>query len=94
MRMQLNHEHQLMLLKDILSEQQSECCGTISEYEQLERLIQSLLANDAIHDHLKQSLKNIYQYSQKGKNSRDSAQHITEYDQHITNWIEDLNMFS
>ena len=40
--MPINQQHQLEVLKDILVNHQSDCCGTVSECEQLERLIQSL----------------------------------------------------
>ena len=92
--MPLSHQDQLMLLKDILSEHESECCGTVAEYEQLERLIQSLIANDAVNEQLKQSLESIYSYSQQGKYSRDSTKHINAYQQQLSQWILDLNTFS
>ncbi|WP_243386009.1 YtzH-like family protein [Bacillus kexueae] len=92
--MQLNHEHQLMLLKDILSEQHSECCGTESEYEQIDRLIQSLLNNEQISQSLKQSLQHVYQYSQERNNGPDYSDHIQSYRDDIPNWITNLNTFS
>ncbi|WP_243291070.1 YtzH-like family protein [Bacillus sp. FJAT-47783] len=92
--MQLNHKHQLMLLKDILSEQHSECCGTDSEYEQMERLIQSLLQNNEVNETLKQSLQNMYQYSQGRNKGPNFSEHITAYKDDIPSWITDLNTFS
>lgn len=35
--MPLNAEHQMNILKDILSNHQSDCCGTVAECEQVER---------------------------------------------------------
>lgn len=92
--MHLNHEHQLMLLNDILSEQHSECCGTESEYEQMERLIQSLLNNEAVNENLKPTLQNMYEYCQKGKNCFDYQMHIQSHKQDMSNWIQDLNTYS
>ncbi len=65
--MAINHEHQLTVLKDILSEHQLDRSGTVAECEQIERLAKSLIANDAVHSELKQTLSHIYTYSQNGK---------------------------
>ena len=46
--MPLQYQDQVSLLKDILTNHQTDCCGSVSEYEQLERLIKSLLVNSNI----------------------------------------------
>jgi len=92
--MHLNHEHQLMLLNDILSEQHSECCGTESEYEQMERLIHSLLTNEAVNENLKTTLQSMSKYCEKGKNCFDVEQHIETHKQDMENWIQNLNTYS
>ena len=47
--MPLQYQDQVNLLKDILTNQQTDCCGSVSEYEQLERLIKSLMANSNVN---------------------------------------------
>ena len=42
--MPLSHEHQISLIKDILNNQQTDCCGSVAEYEQVERLVKSLIS--------------------------------------------------
>lgn len=92
--MPLNHEHQLTILRDILMNHQSDCCGTVSECEQLERLIQSLLTNDQLDDGVKSKLSDVYYYSQSGKYSSDLDQHITNHQQQLSQWVSDLDSYS
>ncbi|MEH7802033.1 YtzH-like family protein, partial [Bacillus pumilus] len=44
--MGLNRQHQLQLIKDILTDHQLDCCGTVAEYEQVGRVIQFMLAKE------------------------------------------------
>lgn len=92
--MPLNHEHQLTILKDILTNHQSDCCGTVSECEQLERLVQSLLANDQVTDDVKSKLNDVYYYSQSGKYSSDLDQHITNHQNQLSQWVTDIDSYS
>jgi urease gamma subunit len=92
--MPLNHEHQLTILRDILMNHQSDCCGTVSECEQLERLVQSLLTNDQITDDVKSMLNDVYYYSQSGKYSADLDQHITNHQNQLSQWVTDFNTYS
>jgi YtzH-like protein len=92
--MPLNHEHQLTILKDILTNHQSDCCGTVSECEQLERLVQSLLSNDQVTDDVKSKLNDVYYYSQSGKYSSDLDQHITNHQNQLSQWVTDIDSYS
>ncbi|PEY42459.1 hypothetical protein CN354_03175 [Bacillus cereus] len=92
--MPINQQHQLEILKDILINHQSDCCGTVSECEQLERLIQSLLANDTIHSDVKAMLNDVYYYSQSGKYSSDLDNHISNNQEQLTEWIAGMDSFS
>jgi predicted Zn-dependent peptidase len=92
--MPINHEHQLALLKDILTEHSLDCCGTVSECEQLERVIKSLLGNDNINDNVKGMLQEIYSYSQGGKYSGDLDQHISNHQSQLSQWISDFDQYS
>jgi DNA topoisomerase VI subunit A len=73
---------------------QSDCCGTVSECEQLERLIQSLLTNDQLDDGVKSKLNDVYYYSQSGKYSSDLDQHITNHQQQLSQWVSDLDSYT
>lgn len=90
MNMAINHEHQLTVLKDILSEHHLDRSGTVSECEQIERLAKSLIANDAVHSELKQTLSHIYTYSQSGKNATDLSSHIDQHEQQLAEWMDQL----
>lgn len=92
--MPLNYEHQLTILKDILTNHQSDCCGTVSECEQLERLVQSLLLNDQVTDDVKSKLNDVYYYSQSGKYSSDLDQHITNHQNQLSQWVTDIDSYS
>ncbi|MBD1380181.1 YtzH-like family protein [Metabacillus arenae] len=92
--MPLDYHHQVALLKDILSDHQTDCCGTIAECEQLERVIKSLMTNSNIDQNLKNILQQIYQYSQSGVNSSGLNQHIQSSQQNLTQWIHEIDTFS
>lgn len=91
--MPINQQHQLEVLKDILVNHQSDCCGTVSECEQLERLIQSLLANDNISSDAKTMLNDVYSYSQSGKSSSNLDNHISNNQEQLTQWIAGMDNF-
>ncbi|MDQ0215742.1 putative Zn-dependent peptidase [Oikeobacillus pervagus] len=92
--MTLNHQHQLELLKDILSNHQTDCCGSVAECEQLERLVKSLMVNQHIHSSMKPLLENVYSYSQNGKNAGNLNQHIQSHQSQLSEWVADMNHFS
>lgn len=92
--MPLNQQHQLEILKDILVNHQSDCCGTVSECEQLERIVQSLLANDAIASDVKTMLNDVHYYSQTGKMSPDLDNHISGHQEQLSQWISGMDSFS
>lgn len=91
--MPLNHSDQLNMLKDILSEHLSDSNGTVSEYEQMDRLVKSLLDNDGISEEMKQQLQEIQSYSEIGKQSMDSQEHIFENQNNLNQWIEGMDQF-
>ncbi|MBA9026243.1 YtzH-like family protein [Peribacillus huizhouensis] len=92
--MPLSHEHQMTLLKDILSNHQTDCCGSISEYEQVERLVKSLLVNNGVHQNVKSILQDVYQYSQNGISTSDSDQHIQTHQDQLLQWVDGMNQYS
>ncbi|MTH55628.1 hypothetical protein GKZ89_19730 [Bacillus mangrovi] len=92
--MPLDYQNQVTLLKDLLSEHQTECCGTAAECEQIERLIKSLMVNANVNDHVKNVLMNIYDYSQSSKNASELNSHISSQQENLTHWIQEIDSFS
>ncbi|MCP3741101.1 YtzH-like family protein [Rossellomorea sp. BNER] len=92
--MPLNHQDQVQLLTDILSNHQTDCCGSISECEQLERLVKSLMVNSNIQENIKPVLEEIYQYSQHGINSHSLDDHILSNQQKLSQWVDNMNMYT
>lgn len=89
--MPLNQQHQVEVLKDILSNHQTDCCGSVSELEQLERLAKSLMVDSNLNN---QVLEQIYSYSQNGINSSNLDNHIESHQQQLSQWVSDMDQFS
>jgi hypothetical protein len=93
--MSLTVNHQLELLMDLLDEQQSECCAQVSEYQQIKRLVKSMMANNTITDEqLLQLLPEIYNYGRQGESVQNQEEHITTNIDNITNWISAIEQTS
>lgn len=89
--MPLNENDQINLLKDILTNQRVDCCGSVSECEQLERLVKSLMAQFNLDNHTLSLLEEIYHYSQEGIQSTNLDSHITTYQPKLTQWVQGIN---
>nr|WP_295970975.1 YtzH-like family protein [uncultured Bacillus sp.] len=92
--MPLQYSDQVNIIKDILMNHQTDCCGSVSECEQMERLIKSLLDNFNMNQTNKNVLEQIYHYSQGGKNSTNLDQHIESHQQQLSQWVDDIEQFS
>ncbi|KAA0549047.1 hypothetical protein FZW96_03800 [Bacillus sp. BGMRC 2118] len=92
--MPLDLHNQISVLMDILSNQQTDCCGTVAECEQLERLVKSMLTNEHLSSEAKNVLMDVYQYSQNGKYSAHLDDHILSHQQDISRWIDDIHQLS
>ncbi len=90
----IQYQDQVNLLKDILSDHQSECCGTVAECEQLERVIKSLMVHSNTNQQSKELLEDIYNYSQTGKYSASLDQHIESHQNQLSQWINDIDTYS
>jgi hypothetical protein len=90
----LNHDDQVTLLKDILNNHQSDCCGSVAECEQLERLVKSLMVNTQIDQNVKNVLQEVYQYSQHGVGTSDLDQHILSNQANLSSWVSNIDQFS
>lgn len=92
--MPLNQQHVMTLLKDILNDHKSDCCGSVSECEQLERLVKSLMVDYRTNNDAKDILSKIYSYSQDGINSTNLDQHIESHQQQLSQWASEIDQFS
>ena len=90
--MTLSVNNQLTLLYDILDEQQADCCASVSEYEQIIRLVESMVRNNSIsNEQLLSLLPEIYHYGRQGV----SAQNMQITLQHIKKiWMNGLKPYS
>lgn len=86
--MTLTVNNQLTLLHDLLDEQKIDCCGNVAEYQQIKRIVQSIIAKDNINDEqLLQLLPEIYNYGRQGEIAQNLPEHITTNKNNIENWI-------
>jgi len=86
--MTISVNNQLTLLLDILDEHHADCCGSVSEYQQIERLVTSLLANKSISDEqLLHLLPEIYNYGKQGESAQSLPDYITLNKTNLGNWI-------
>jgi hypothetical protein len=92
--MPLNHQDQVTLLKDILNNHQTDCCGSVSECEQLERLVKSLMVNTQIDQNVKSTLQEVYNYSQQGAGTADLDEHILSNQGNLSHWVSNIDSFS
>ncbi|MDQ0272226.1 YtzH-like family protein [Cytobacillus purgationiresistens] len=92
--MPIRLQDQLWLLKDILNNHQSDCCGSISECEQVERLVKSLMTQNDLKQDLKPILLEVYQYSQSGIQSNHLNQHIESSREELSQWVNGMNQLT
>lgn len=91
-RMPLSHLDQITLLKDILNNHQVDCCGSVSECEQLERLVKSLLVDPNIDASVKPVLQEVYNYSQHGQYTQHLNSHIEANQDNLSQWVDQINI--
>lgn len=92
--MPISQQDKLNLLKDILSNHRTDCCGSVSECEQLRRLVKSLMVHPSLNANSLAVLKDIYNYSQNGVNSSQLDEHIEAHQQELTQWVSDIEQMS
>jgi hypothetical protein len=92
--MPLSHADQVTLLRDILTNHQTDCCGSVAECEQLERLVKSLMVNSQVNDNVKTILQEVYQYSQQGAGTSDLDEHILSNQENLSSWVNNIDQFS
>ena len=93
--MTLNNNHLLSLLHDILDEQSVGCCGQVSEYQQIKRLVKNMMADNSISDHeLRQILPEIYQYGRQGEGTSNIEGHITANQGNLETWMNTIQQIN
>ncbi|RDU36161.1 hypothetical protein DRW41_14100 [Neobacillus piezotolerans] len=92
--MPLNNQDKATVLRDILSSHQTDCCGSVAECEQVERIVKSLMAHTGINQNVKDILQEIYYYGQHGAQSADLDNHIVMNQGHLQNWVDEIDQFS
>ncbi|MFD2761892.1 YtzH-like family protein [Lentibacillus juripiscarius] len=93
--MTLTVHNQLQLLHDILTEQTEDCCGAISEYQQIKRLVQSMMADNSISDdQLLQLLPEIYNYGRQGEIAHNDEEHVRTNQTNIDTWVNAISGLS
>ncbi len=89
--MTITARDQIGMIREILYNHKTDCCGQVSEYQQIQRLIQSLVAKGSLNEQEKQTMYDIYQYTQTGVNGRNIDNHITNHDESLGKWIHELD---
>ena len=96
--MTLTVQNQLTLLHDLLDEQMSHKNGSVAEYQQIKRLVQSLTANKQVSNgQLLQLLPEIYNYGLQGEIAQSLPEHITTNKANIETWknvIQHINQLA
>ncbi|WP_010532339.1 YtzH-like family protein [Lentibacillus jeotgali] len=93
--MTLTTNNQLQLLHDILTEQTEDRCGEISEYQQIKRLVQAMMANNSIsNEQLLQLLPEIYNYGRQGEIAHNDEEHILSNQSNIETWVNAIQQTS
>ncbi|CAM3914818.1 YtzH-like family protein [Lederbergia lenta] len=92
--MSLTHNNQVQLLEDILNNHLEDCCGTVSECQQLERLVQSLMENQAVPEQMKPLLEKVYSYCQEGSQAANLDNHIHSHQEDLSQWVGEIDTYS
>lgn len=89
--MRLNIAHQLQLLHDLLEDHALDFDYSLSEYEQIKRLVQSIISQSQIsNEELIQVLPEIYHYGSQGKHVQNIEEHIITNQEQIKNWLNTI----
>lgn len=91
-QMTLTTNHLLTLLQDILHEQSSELQADVSEYQQIKRLVKTMMANNSIsNETLLQLLPEIYNYGRLGENAQNMEELIHSNKDNIEQWLHAID---
>ncbi|MFD1019092.1 YtzH-like family protein [Thalassobacillus hwangdonensis] len=90
--MSLTVNDQLNMLYDLLTEQCEDGCGTVSECQQIARIVHSLQSKqmDSRHETLTGHLPNIYDYGNNVQSTQQLDDHIRSNQPNLHEWISVL----
>lgn len=89
--MALTTKDQMNVLYDLLSEHAQDCCGSVSEYQQIQRLARALLSKKAIdNDDFLQALPHIYDYGLNGEQTDNDAQFVSSNQAQLNEWVNSI----
>lgn len=83
----LTYHNQLQLLHDLLDEHLTYQSAYMYEYEQLKKLIQSIMNNQLIDERLQTILPEIYAYSFHGVHTHVDKEYIQIHEDRIKQWL-------
>lgn len=89
--MYLTVHNQLTLLHDLLDEQVTFKTVSMNEYQQIKKLVQTMISNKEIDSELLTVLPEIYYYGIKGEIAHSFSDHITDNENKIQKWLETIN---
>lgn len=89
--MPITHEHQIALLVDILRNHHTDCCGAISECEQVNRLVELLMTNTNVHNDVKTVLSAVHQYGKDALVAADLNKHIHSHQEQLATWVDEIH---
>jgi hypothetical protein len=92
--MPITSSDQIHLLHDILSNHKLDCCGSISECQQIQRIVQSLVNDNSIPYDMKNTLKEIYNYSAVPDSEQYLEHHIQHHNVELDSWINSIEPFT
>ena len=92
--MPLNKNDIIALLSDLLNNQRVDCCGSISELEQVARLSKQLLMDEQLDNDAKEILYEVYHYCQNGIQTKNLNKHIEAHEQQLSQWVENISNLS
>ena len=92
--MPISQQDKYNLLKDILNNHQVDCCGSVSECEQLKRLVKSLMTGPELDHQALSVLEEIYHYSQLGSQAVQLDNHIEAHQSELSQWVQAIDQFS
>jgi len=88
--MYLTVQNQLTLLHDLLDEQVIYKTVSLNEYQQIKKLVQTMIANPNMDSDLLNILPEIYYYGMKGENAYSLQDHIIDHESRIEQWLETI----
>lgn len=83
----LTYTNQLQLLHDLLDEHLTYQSAYMYEYEQLKKLIQSIMNHEMIDEPLQTILPEIYAYSFHGVHTHVDKQYIQVHEHRMKQWL-------